>query len=97
MKERGKGLFLEVILFWVYEGLSGMNFLGKRPSLLRELQEETTFFFIIITVSIVISGVMPGNALVILLQPTSLRRKSSLKLALLIRVQSGKQKQLKVF
>ena len=87
-------MFLEVILFWVYEGLSGMSFLGKRSSLLRQLQEETTF---IIIVSIVISGVMPGNALVILLQPASLRTKSSLKLALLIRVQSGKQKQLKVF
>ena len=89
-------MFLEVILFWVYEGLSGMSFLGKRSSLLRQLQEETTFIIIII-VSIVISGVMPGNALVILLQPASLRTKSSLKLALLIRVQSGKQKQLKVF
>lgn len=78
MKEREKSLFLEIILFWVYEGLSGMSFLGKRSSILRELQEETTFFIIII-VSIVISGVMLGNALVI--QPTSLRTKSSLKLA----------------
>jgi len=40
---------------------------------------------------------MPGTAPVILLQPTSLKTKSSLKLAQLIRVQSGKQKRLKVF
>ena len=38
-------MFLEVILFWVYEGLSGMSFLGKRSSLLRELQEKTTFYY----------------------------------------------------
>ena len=44
-REEKKSLFLEITLFWIYEGLSDVSFLGKMSSLLNELQGERNYYY----------------------------------------------------